>query len=108
MLISLFRVTSWFDTVCNTSKYCSRIILVYVHAIVLFSEVHPACHNIVNGIIPRSNSKNIDKHAAQKLYLGCKVIYVRCISCSYNNQAKGIHLLDKKVVLVYTGKFSCM
>ena len=28
--------------------------------------------------------------------LGCKVIYVRCISCSYNNVAKGIRLLDKK------------
>ena len=28
--------------------------------------------------------------------LGRKVIYVRCISCSYNNVAKGIRLLDKK------------
>ena len=28
--------------------------------------------------------------------LGRKVIYVRCIKCSYNNVAKGIGLLDKK------------
>ena len=33
---------------------------------------------------------------AQKLMLGRKVIYVRCINCSYNNVAKGIPLLDKK------------
>ena len=39
--------------------------------------------------------------------LGRKVIYVRCISCSYNNVAKGICLLDKKAILIYTGKFSC-
>ena len=43
---------------------------------------------------------------AQKLMLGRKVIYVRCISCSYNNVAKGIRLLDKKAIFVYTGKFS--
>ena len=38
-----------------------------------FSKVHPACHSIVNGIKPGSNSKKIDKHAAdnaQKLYVG--------------------------------------
>ena len=28
--------------------------------------------------------------------LGRKVIYVRCINCSYNNVAKGFRLLDKK------------
>ena len=27
----------------------------------LFSKVHPACHSIVNGIKPGSNSKKIDK-----------------------------------------------
>ena len=27
---------------------------------------------------------------------------MRCISCSYNNVAKGIGLLDKKAILVYT------
>ena len=29
----------------------------------VFSKVHPACHSIVNGIEPGSNSKNTDKHA---------------------------------------------
>ena len=48
----------------NTSKYCSRIIVVHVHATVFFSKVHPACHNIANGIKPRSDSKKTDKHAA--------------------------------------------
>ena len=38
--------------------------------------------------------------------LGRKVIYVRCINCSYNNVAKGVRLLDKKAIFVYTGK-SC-
>ena len=38
--------------------------------------------------------------------LGRKVIYVRCINCSYNNVAKDIRLPDKKH-FVYTGKFSC-
>ena len=28
--------------------------------------------------------------------LGRKVIYVRCINCSYNNVAKGIRFLDTK------------
>ena len=38
----------------------------------VFSNVHPACHNIANGIKPGSDSKKIDKHAqiAQKLYVG--------------------------------------
>ena len=39
----------------NTSKYYSRIILVHVHAAVFFSKVHPACHNIANGIKPGSD-----------------------------------------------------
>ena len=29
-----------------------------------FSKVHRACHSIVNGIKPGSNSKKTDKHAA--------------------------------------------
>ena len=29
-----------------------------------FPNVHPACHSIVNGIKPGSNSKKTDKHAA--------------------------------------------
>ena len=44
----------------NTSKCCSRITEVHVHATV-FSKVHPACHNIVNGIKPGSNSKRTSK-----------------------------------------------
>ena len=49
----------------------------------VFSKVHPACHSIVNGIKPGSNSKEADKHAADcsKAVLGRKVIYVRFISC---------------------------
>ena len=30
----------------------------------VLSKVHPACHSIVNGIKPESNSKKTDKHAA--------------------------------------------
>ena len=48
----------------NTSKYCSWIIVVNVYAAVFFSKVHSACHNIVNGIKPGSDSKKTDKHAA--------------------------------------------
>ena len=47
----------------NTSKYCSLIIVVHVHAIG-FSKVHPACHNMVDTNKPESNSKKTDKHAA--------------------------------------------
>ena len=35
---------------------------------------------------------------------GPKVIYVRCINCSYKNAAKGLRLLDKKAFFVFTGK----
>ena len=40
----------------NTSKYRSQIIVFYVHANGL-PKVHTACHNIVNGIKPGSDSK---------------------------------------------------
>ena len=30
---------------------------------------------------------------------------MRCMNCSYNNMAKGIGLLDKRPICVYTGKF---
>ena len=46
----------------NTSKYCSRIIVVHDHPTV-FSKVHPACHIIVNGIKPESDSRKTDTHA---------------------------------------------
>ena len=42
---------------------------------------------------------------AQKLYVGRKVIYVRCINYSYNNVAKGNRLLDKKHFLFIQEKF---
>ena len=42
----------------NTSKYCSQITVVHVYATV-FSKVHPAYHNIVNGIKPGSDSRKI-------------------------------------------------
>ena len=29
----------------------------------IYAKVHPACHNIANGIKPGSNSKTTDKHA---------------------------------------------
>ena len=75
---------------------------------VLF-KVHPACYSIVNGIKQEVTLKRLISmlRVAQKLYVRAKVIYVRCISCSYNNMAKSIRLLDKKAILVYTGKFSC-
>ena len=83
----------------NTSKYCSQIIVVHVHA--FFSKVHPACHNIANGIKPGTNSA---ADCSKAVCWGRKVIYVRCMSCSYNNVAKGIRLLDKKAIFAYTGK----
>ena len=65
----------------------------------VFYRVPPACYNIAKAIKPGSNSKKTDKHAAhcsKDLCWGVKwsmwdvlivhtVIYVRCISCSYNN-----------------------
>ena len=36
---------------------------------------------------------------------GRKVIYERCINCSYNDVAKGIRLLDKKHLLLIQEKF---
>ena len=42
---------------------------------IFFSKVHPACHSIVNGIEPGSNSKKTDKHGADYLkavYWGVK------------------------------------
>ena len=46
----------------NTFQYCSRIIAVHVYVNV-YSKVHPACHNITNGIKQGSYSKKTDKHA---------------------------------------------
>ena len=41
----------------NTYIYCSLLIVVHVHATVVFSKVHPVCHNIANGFKPGNNSK---------------------------------------------------
>ena len=63
----------------NTSIYSSRIIVVHVHATAV-SNIHPACHNIANGIKPGSYSERLISMLwiAQKLYVcwGRKVIYV--------------------------------
>ena len=42
---------------------------------------------------------------AQKLFVGGKVIYVRCINCSYNIVAKGIRLLNEKAFLFIQESF---
>ena len=76
----------------------------------VFSKFHPVCHNIVNGIKPGSDSRKTDKHAENCSKVVCwwrKVMYGRCINCSYNNVAKGISLRDKKAIFVYTGIISC-
>ena len=51
----------------NTSKYRGQITEGYVHVqlFFVFSKVHPACQNIVNGIKPGSDSKTTDKHAVE-------------------------------------------
>ena len=81
MLISLFRVTSWFDTVNNTVTRWMN-----------FRENHLHEHDL------QLFDYNIKKYCGllKSCMLGRKVIYVRCISCSYNNVAKVIRLLDKK------------
>ena len=67
-----------------------------------FSKVHPASHNIANGIKPGSDYKKTKACCGllKRCILGRKVIYVRCINCSYNNVAKGIRLLDKKACFI--------
>ena len=40
----------------------------------VFSKVHPACHNIANGIKPGSNSKKTDSHAADCSKAVCLVV----------------------------------
>ena len=48
----------------NTSKYCSQIIVVHVHATVFFLKfTQRACYNIANGIKPGSDSRKTDMHA---------------------------------------------
>ena len=83
------------------------LLFMFIHNV--FSKVHPRCHNIASGIKSGCNSWKTDKHAAdcsKAVCWGCKVIYMRCINCSYDNMAKDIRLLDKKAFFVYTGKIS--
>ena len=63
----------------------------------VFSKVHPACHKIANNIKPGRRWSCC--WLFKSCMLGRKVIYVRCLNCSYNNVAKGIRLLDKKQFL---------
>ena len=68
----------------------------------VFSKVHPVCVSILHkGIKPGITRKRLISMLpiAQSYMLGRKVIYVRCINCSYNNAAKGIRLLIKKQFL---------
>ena len=62
------------DRFCNSTlivcKFCSRIIVVHVHA-TGFSKVHPACHNIVNGIKPGSDSRKTYEHAVDRSKAVC-------------------------------------
>ena len=64
----------------------------------VFSKVHPEFHNIVNGIKPGRNTKRLLSmlHLLKSCTLERKVLYVRCINCSYNHVARVIGLLDKK------------
>ena len=64
----------------------------------VFSKVHPACHNIANGINQEVTLNRLigTLPIALKLYVGRKVIYVICIHCSYNNVTKP----DKKTFLL--------
>ena len=58
----------------NTSKYCSRTIVVHVHA-TGFLKVHPACT-----VSNQEMTLKTKKPAADML--GLKVIFVRCMNCS--------------------------
>ena len=58
----------------TTSKYCSPIYVVHVHATVFFSKVHLASHNIANGIKPGSNAGKVDKHAVD-----CSKVVCWCV-----------------------------
>ena len=43
------------------------------------SKVHPACHNIANGIEPGSNSKTTDTHAAEcSKNVCCNAVFQFC------------------------------
>ena len=91
----------------NTSEYCSQIIV--VHSCNLFFLKFTQRVTILQMI---SNMEVTLKRLIsmlridQSCILWCKVIYVRCINCSYNNVAKRICLLYQRHFCLY-GKISC-
>ena len=64
----------------------------------IFIQIHLACHNDANRIKPGSNLKMTDVHAvgySKDLAFEHKLIFLRCMNCSYNNIARTITLPDK-------------
>ena len=92
----------------NTSKYCSRIIVVHDLATVFFRKFTQhvtILQTVSNQEVTLKRLISILR-TAQKLYVGAGTIYVRFINCSYNNVTKDIRLLDKKPFCLYR-KISC-
>ena len=90
----------------NTSKDCSRIIVVHVVATVFFlkfTQRATILQTVLNQEVTLKRLISI-LGLLKSCMLGRKVIYLRCINCSYNNVARGIDLLDKKAFFAYTGK----
>ena len=87
----------------NASTYCSRMIVVHVHATVFFSSKFAQRVTILQTVSNQEATlKRLIKACCglvKSCILGRKVIYVRCINCSYNNVAKCIRLLHKKHLL---------
>ena len=65
----------------------------------VFSKVNPACHNIVNGIKPGSNSKKTDKHAAD---------YSKAVCCGVKVDVKIFHTTIWPKVSVSLIKKNCL
>ena len=90
----------------NTSKYCSRIIVVHVHAcfFIKFTQRVTILQTVSNQEVTLKRLISM-LQIAQKLNVGHKRIYVRCINSSYNKVANGIRRLDKKAFLFIQEKF---
>ena len=91
--------------------HCIRITVVHIHVNVFFffknSPSVSQCQTQTE--LNRQVTKRTDKHAVLALkrgIVGCKIIRVRCTTCSYNTIATSIGLLDKITIFVCTGKFS--
>ena len=93
----------------NTSNYRSWIIVVHVYATVFFLKFTQRATILQTVSNQEVTLKGLLACCGllKSCILGRKVIYVRCINCSYNNVAKCIRLLDKNAFFVYTGKTSC-